>query len=858
MSETTTRPQRRWPLGILAGLVLVAAIGGWSLGRYLRFELPDVNKLEDYSPPVITRVLAGDGALVDTFFEQRRMMLEFGDLPEVFKHALIAVEDANFYDHTGVDVAGVARAVWRNVTAMRRAQGASTLTQQLARNLFLTREKTFRRKFQEMLLAIEIERRYSKDEILRFYCNQVYMGHGRYGLEAAARYYLDKPARELTLDEAALLAGLIQRPEDISPFKNPQRAQRRRDHVLARMVAEGFLAPDQAEAARQAPIPNVPGAGERDTAPYFVEQVRRWLKQEYGDSSLYRAGLEVRTTLDPRLQAYANEAVEQGLRELDRRQGWRGVQQRVPPEADLLTWDAESWRTAPRAGEVVDGVVLTAERGRYEVRVAQLRGRLEPEDLAWTSQGGKPASFEPGDLLRVRLTSVHDDGTAELALEQEPLVEAALVALDPATGAVRALVGGFDFERSEFDRAVQARRQTGSAFKPFVFAAALAEGLTLADSLVDEPTVFLDPRQPVPYLPKNYTNQYYGAVTLRRALEKSANVATVRLLDKVGTNAVIETSRRLGISSGLRPYASLALGSFEISLLELTSAFGTFANNGVRVEPHLVEEVLDRSGSTLFRKEPEIRDAVGPQIAYLMTRVMEGVITDGTGRAAASLGRALAGKTGTTDDYTDAWFVGYAPDLAVGVWVGFDEKKSLGKRETGAGAALPIWTGFMRRALEHLPDREFERPERISVVVIDRQTGLRANPAASCSEPFSEVFVSGTEPTAYCSRAAHARLRLPYLFHGYPLTEQGELEIPERELLDLLENEPQVYLADGGARLEFPAPEGLVSLPLQVTPGGGGPPLSESMLAALAEQEEDPTRWVGTDGRQAAVVLFRN
>jgi penicillin-binding protein 1A len=848
--------QRRWQLAAFGGLVVFAAIAGASLGYTMRLELPNVSGLEDYAPPVISQVLASDDAIVDTFYEQQRVMIAHDQIPDTFRQALVAVEDADFYEHAGIDMGGILRAAWANLRSLRRAEGGSTLTQQLARSLFLHPEKTYRRKLQEMLLATEIERQYAKEEILTFYCNQVYVGHGRYGLEAASRYYFGKPAYELELAEAAMIAGLIQRPEALSPFKNPERAESRRRHVLDRMQKVGYIDEKTADEAGAVPLPtraNHP----RKVAPYFVEEVRRWLKKRYGDQGLYRSGLEVRTTLDPRMQTIANAAMDAGLRELDRRQGWRGGTGRVPDGEDPSTWRPASWNRAPLVGDVSDGIVTDVEGDVATVRVGDWSGSLGREETAWTARHGRRAQFTAGDIVRVRVKDVDEDGTAVLSLEQEPLVEAALVALEPSTGAVRALVGGFDFERSEFDRAVQARRQTGSAFKPFVFAAALDKGFTLSDTLVDEPTVFLDPRQPTPYLPRNYTKEYYGAVTLRRALEKSANVATVKLLNLVGSHEVIEVARRLGITSDLRPYASLALGSFEVSLLELTSAYGTFANQGVRVEPHLVEEVRDRSGALLFRIEPEVADAVSPEIAHLMNRMMTGVITDGTGRAAASLGFPLAGKTGTTDFNTDAWFIGYSSELVVGVWVGFDTKKSLGSRETGALAALPIWREFMQRLYKTDKPGDFAGSGKTKFVVVDRNTGLRASPSAGCPR-MSEVFVAGTEPTRYCSRAAHQRLRLPYAFHRFPIDERGRLVIPDLDLQELLADEPLIYLSEGDTRLDYYGDDGVVSVPIEIGPGGGEEPLSEAILEKLAELEEDPENWLGTDGRRARVEIFGN
>jgi len=843
-----TSPRRHWPYLLLGALVLLAAVCGASLGYFMRFDLPDVRALEDYRPPEMSRVLAADGSQVGTFAEERRILIRYGEIPPVFQRALIATEDANFYGHTGIDFKGIARALWRDVSSMSLAQGASTLTQQLARNLFLHPDKTIRRKLQEAFLALEIERQFTKQEILGFYCNQIYMGHGRWGLEAAARYYFGKTARELSLAEAATLAGVIQRPEALSPFKHPDRALRRRGYVLRRMVDEEFLSPHEAAAAEQEPLGASTKRRQEQIAPYYIEEVRRWIQEHYGSSSLYREGLEVRTTLDRQLQRFANESMDLGLRQLDKRQGWRGVAGRIPRDEDPLTWSPPSWERGVETGRVLDGVVVALGPDGARVRVGAHEGRLGSEEIAWTKQEDPAKLLASGDIVRVRLVALDDAGGAELKLEQEPLAEAALIAIEPATGAVRALVGGFDFERSEWDRAMQSRRQTGSAFKPLIYAAALASGLTLTDTLLDEPTVFLDPRKPEPYQPENYTNRYYGTITLRTALEKSSNIATVKLLDQVGYSAVIETARRLGIGGDLQPFPSLALGVFGSTLMELTAAYGTFGNQGVLVEPHLVEEVLDSDGSLVERVEPAVRDAVGPQIAYLMNRVLSGVITDGTGRAAARLGYPLAGKTGTTDNNTDAWFIGYSPSLAVGVWVGFDEPTSLGSRETGALAALPIWQAFMERAMETLPAPEFERPPGMTIVSIDRATGLKANLNADCGQTISEVFITGTEPTEYCSADHHRLLELPYAFQRYALDEQGELMIPANQLEALLREETSVYLVRGEQRLETYTRDGAISLPFRLVPAEESQPVPVRL-----REKYDVSEWIGKDGRIARV-----
>jgi penicillin-binding protein 1A len=841
--------KRRWPYAVLGAGIVVAVISGVVLGQVMQFDLPDVRALEDYNPPVMTSVLASDGSLVESFAEERRILIEYRDVPPAFLQALIATEDSNFHNHPGFDLKGIIRALWSDLRHMKMKQGASTLTQQLARNLFLHRDKTIRRKLQEVVLALEIERQYTKQEILHFYCNQIYMGHGRYGLEAASRHYFGKSAIELTLTESTTLAGLIQRPNSISPLRNPQRALERRNYVLRRMAEEGYLSMTAASEAAGLPLEVSQQHTQLNTAPYFVEDVRRWLQEEYGSSSLYKEGLEVSTTLDQRLQEIANRAMDLGLRQLDRRQGWRGVTRRVQKGDDPLSWESEGWEAGIDVNAVYDAVVLEVDATRARVRVAGYEGTLGPDEVKWTGKTKPDAVLGAGDIIRARVLSIDDSGGATFSLEQEPLAEAALVAIDPATGEVLALSGGFDFDRSEFNRATQAKRQNGSAFKPFVYSAGLGEGWSLAHTLVDEPTVFLDRRLPDPYQPENYTNKYYETVTLRTALEKSANIATVKLLTKIGYRPVIDSARRLGIRSDLRPYPSLALGSFEVTLLELTSAYGAFANQGVLVAPHLVREVRNRDGALVTTIEPEINDAVSPEIAYLMNRVLSGVISDGTGRAASALGPHLAGKTGTTDNNTDAWFVGYSPNLAVGVWVGFDEPRSLGSRETGAMAALPIWRTFMEGALGVRPAEEFPVPPDITVVSIDRHTGLKANYRAGCESVISEVFIRGTEPTEYCTHEHHTLLDFPYPFQDYRLTERGSLAIPANRLDTLLDSEVDVFLVDGGTRLEAYTPQGRYTLNLEVLPAMAERPWPTRLNARF-----DRSEWVGLDGRVARIT----
>jgi len=744
---------RRWI--VLGSFALSAAVFGSTAGYFVRLDMPDLRSLEDYVPPEMTRILARDGSEIASFATEKRIVLRDADIPDSFRHALIASEDSRFADHAGIDPIGGLRALWSDLRRRRFAEGASTLTMQLAGNLFLDRSKrTVRRKAQEVFLAMEIERNFTKQEILRMYANQVYFGHGLHGLEAASRYYFGKTARALTTGESATLVGLLPRPASYSPVRNLSRATERRDLVLRRMVDEGYLAAREADRLVAEPIVLSRREESDALAPHFVEGVRRALHESYGSGSLYRGGLVVETTLDPRLQAFANEAVERGLRRFDER------------------------------------------------------------------KGGRP--------------------------------EVALIALDPTSGKVLAHVGGRDYAHSEYDRATQARRQTGSLFKPFVYATALSRGWTLADTLVDEPTVFLDPRRPVPYQPENFSRRYYETITLRTALEKSANIATVKLLEQVGCDPVIETARRLGVRSRLRPYPSLALGAFELTLLEVTSAYGAFANQGLLMEPHWIEEARDRSGRTLHRARPRVTEAVSPQVAYLMNRALTGVIRRGTGHAAGEvLSHTLAGKTGTTDDYTDAWFVGYSPHLAVGVWVGHDVPRSLGEAETGGRAALPIWIEFMRRALLGAADEAFAVPPGITTVPIDPRTGERPSLEAGCTEYRAEVFIEGTEPSEICSTGLHRKLSLPYPFQPFPLDADGALMIPRDRLEPLLTQEEDVMLDAASGMLLLIGREGVTPIPVSVLS-----PNDEDDRRLPDTLREEAEGWVGTDGRAARVVWF--
>ena len=753
-------------IGCVAGALL-----GWTVAQFLH--IPQVDQLTAFRPASATRVLAADGSTLANFAIERRIVLKPEEIPDNLKLAIVAIEDADFYTHGGVDPAAILRAVFYSIKEGRLGArgGASTLTQQLARNFFQMRERTVKRKVREWLLAIDIEKRLSKDQILTLYANLIYLGHGAYGVEAASRLYFAKPARELTLPEAALLAGMIQNPERRwSPIRNPEGALSRRNHVLQRMFELGFISREQYRTAIEAPLDASLHRQRIQVGSYFVETIRQRIEQSYGTDSLYSAGLEVHTTLDPTLQRNAESAVREGLVALDMSLGYRRPRNLLEQNlaASPEEYEPPSWADAElEPGGMVTGVVTGVERKSARIRIPGREARLPLSGAKWTRTSSLKRILREGDIVLARLPeTLPGEGVLEVGLLQEPALEAALVAMDNRTGAVRALVGGFDFHRSEFNRAIQAKRQCGSAFKPFVYLTAFQQGFTPADTLLDAPYLLPDAEGNLTYCPKNYYPQYFGITTLRRALELSYNATAVKLQQLVGGDAVVDTARRFGITTPLHPYATLALGALEVRLLDLVSAYAGIANLGEAPRPLMITEVLDQDGTTLERAYPSLQPALPPAVTYLMVHVLRGVVVRGTGIAARKLPAHLAGKTGTTDDYTDAWFIGFTPRLTLGVWVGRDLKQPIGKRMTGARAALPIWIRFMERYLEGLDEASLEEdfpvPAGVVFSPVDWKTGLRAIP--SCPTVVLESFLDGTEPTQSCSEEWHRIIEEPWPF----------------------------------------------------------------------------------------------
>jgi penicillin-binding protein 1A len=738
---------------VVTALFAATIIGGALLGVFLAFEsdLPQVTSLEEFQPNIITQVFASDGSVVGEFAIEKRVVVAFRDIPPVLRNAIVAVEDEDFWKHIGINPWRIPGAALANLRSGRYSQGFSTLTMQLTRLLFLTPEKTPERKIKEVILAFQIEKNFTKEEIFTLYCNQVYFGHGNYGVEAASRFLFGKPVKDLTLEEAALVAGIAQSPTRQSPIENPERALQRRNHVLDRMADEKYVSREEADAAKLKPIALRMRRDPPSIAPHFLEEVRKYLEREYGSQRIYQGGLRVYTTLEPRAQRAAVRSLREGLRSIDRRA--RGF---VKPEASVLTPEGllpeplhlDEWDWPFAVGDVVRGVVVASDRASAVVQIGDYRGRLLAADVAWTRRTSLADVLPRGALAPFRILALSDAGgrrEARLRLEQEPKVEGALLALDVRTGAVRAMVGGYDFEHSKFNRATQAMRQVGSAFKPIVYAAALETlGYTPATILVDSPLSFPNPWDGSVWSPQNYDGAFMGPIPLRRAVEQSRNIPAVRTLQAVGLEKGIEYARRLGLAGELPPYLPIALGAGEATLLEMTAAFATFANQGLRMKPFLIERITDREGNVIEQTLPRATDALRADTAFILTSLLRGVAEHGTAARARRLRRPIAGKTGTTNDFTDAWFIGYEASLAAGVWVGFDEKKdSLGPRADGGSIALPIWMDFWAAVTADRPIEDFPIPGNVVFVPVD-EMGHAAAPGAPGVH--MESFVAGTEP----------------------------------------------------------------------------------------------------------------
>ena len=627
--------------------------------------------------------------------------------------------------------------------------GASTLTQQLTRKLFLTDDKTPERKIKEAILAIQIEKRYTKREIFTLYCNQMYFGHGVYGVEAASRLYFGKSAKDVSIEEAALIAGILQGNVRQSPYVNRDAAMRRRNYTLGRMADVGYLTPAQSEELKKKPIvvrPDPPGQSS-SAAPYFLEEVRRELEGRYGAKQLYENGLSIQTAIDLRLQEASAQALNDGLRRIDKRRGFRKPRRNAIAEGHTIeSFRQPRWDRPMTAGQIVPAVVTAVDGTAIQLRVSNMRVTVDKKGYAWTNKPSPAQLVTRGDLVETRLLTLGDStSSATGTLEQTPEVEGAVLIIDNRTGQIMTMVGGYSFDRSKFNRATQAYRQVGSAFKPFVYTAAIDSGYTPVTMLMDTPVSFPGGAGQPAYAPLNYDHQFEGPITLRRALEQSRNVPAVRLMDQLGPNQVISYARRLGLESPLPPYLAVALGAAEATLVEMTSAYSVYPNQGVRMRPYSVLKVSDREGNVLEENRPEPKDAIRADTAFVMTNILRGVVQRGTAGRAAALNWPIGGKTGTTDDYTDAWFIGFDPDITIGVWAGYDQKRSMGPAGTGADSALPIWMEIMKAWIATRTEPPtFEAPGNIVFVSVDRGSGnpaLEGTPGA-----IQESFISGTQP----------------------------------------------------------------------------------------------------------------
>jgi penicillin-binding protein 1A len=736
----------------LAILLLLAIVTGTLAGLLLVFsvDLPQIHDLERYRPSTTTDLYDVKGRVIGSFALERRVVVNYDDFAPILIKAVISIEDKNFDSHWGINVFRIAGALWHDLRSHGRAQGASTLTMQLARNLFLSADRTAARKAQEAYLAIQIERAFTKQQIFTLYGNQIYLGSGMYGFEAASQFYFSKHAKDLTLTEAALLAGMPKGPAAYSPLINPEKALRRRNLVLSEMEGDGVITHVQAEQARNAPLGLHVNQREMSVAPWFQEEVRRELEKRFGTEQVHEAGLRVETTLDLDLQKAANRALGDGLAAYERRHGWKGKLENVLANGVALgEYKHPDWATAWRPGDYVHALVTRVLPLEIRARVGANEIIMLPEDWAWTGQHYADALVKPGDVIYVHLQDNQESTTRRATLEQDSGAQGAILAMDNTTGDVLAMVGGRDYALSEFNRATQAERQTGSSFKPYVYTTAIEEGAKPDDIIVDAPVSFGS------YTPHNYENDYKGAMTLANAFAESRNVPAVKLAARVGIHKVVDMAHHFGVTSNIPAYLPIALGAAEITLEEQVQSYAVFPNDGIRVKPRLVRKVSNADGIALWQDSPSVDEIVSQQTARTMMTLLRGVTAHGTGAAVAQMKHPLGGKTGTTSDYTDAWFLGFSPSITCGVWVGYDSRESLGEKETGARAALPIWMEVMKVAIAGKDDEHFLGDE-------DQNPMLRAEatPPAAHGSP---VPSSTSVPSRPATRAGGPANPIPAL-----------------------------------------------------------------------------------------------
>ncbi len=742
-------------------LVLSSILIGGIAGGYVAIArgIPSIDELKNYQAAGGTKIYADDDILIGELKAEKGIFVSIDVIPKHMIHAVVAVEDARFFRHKGIDYIAIVRAIIKDIMHASLKEGGSTITQQLAKVVFLSSEKTIKRKLLEAALAFKIEKNLSKQEILELYLNKVYFGHGAYGLEMAARTYFGKSAKQLNLAEAAILTGLVKAPTTYSPFNDLARAKVRQNTVLGRMEEEGYITKQDRENAYNQPLSLSSHKKGVEANNYFVEYIRKYLEERYGEEAVYKTGLKAYTTLNRAMQLSAANSMQSGLREVDKRRGWRGAidtKKGIDIEKELKTREMMT-TVINNPGDIYTGLVLKVTAQEATIKTRGVLGKLSIKDALWASRTlsksgsvkvlknfGLDQILAPGDIVRVSIKAIQKN-IVTLALEQDPEVEGALVAVEPYTGFIRAMVGGYDFSRSDFNRAVMAKRQPGSSFKPIIYAAAMDHGFTPASLIVDEPVTYSGGPKGN-WTPENYDHKYYGPTRLREALTYSRNVVTIRLVDAIGLDALMNFTRTIGISADMPRNLSIALGSFSITPLDMAMAYNVFASNGMKSNPIALKYVTDSKGRILETNEPEPQQVISPQTAFLITSMMEDVVKYGTGWRAKALGRPVAAKTGTTNDYKDAWFVGYTSSLVASVWVGFDNAKTLGPQETGGKAAAPIWTMFMSSAVKGEPEG-FTHPEGIVSLSIDPKTGLLAMDDSGMKEYFRE----GTQPNEYAA-----------------------------------------------------------------------------------------------------------
>ncbi len=756
----------KWSLWLVVSIVVLGAAATAGVFLYLSKGLPKISSLTDYHPSVITTVYSDDNQKIAEFYKERRVVVPLDRIPKQLQQAFIAAEDSRFYKHRGIDLFSIVRAFFKNLEAGTIVQGGSTITQQVTKSFLLTPERSYERKIKEAILAYRIDKSFSKEDILYLYLNQIYLGHGAYGVQAASENYFGKSVDELDLAECAILAGLPQAPSRYSPFHYPERARQRQIYVLNRMEAEGFITNEEASEAINKILDIQPRRNwYLEKVPVYTEDIRRYVEKKYGADALYTQGLKVYAAVNVGMQKVARDEIQKGLKALDRRQGYRGPLETLDPdEIESFSIElAKEKALQPLApGIQAKGVVIDVDdkAGKVTVRIGDERGVINIKDMRWARKPNialtsaqarlrRPSqALSVGDVILVEAKEKDPESEIwKLDLDQVPEVQAALVCIEAGTGLVKTMLGGRDFLQSQFNRAVQSRRQPGSAFKPVIYAAALDKGYTPASMIIDSPIVFKDEEHDFTWKPKNYGKKFYGPTLMREALAKSRNVVTIKILQDIGIDYVIDYTRKLGIESELSRDLSIALGSSGVSLLEIVQAYSIFANQGFAVQPAFITKIEDRHGNILEEMSPVRRKVIDASTAYIMTSLMEGVVKFGTGQRVRALGRPVAGKTGTTNNLYDAWFVGYTPRFITGVWVGYDRERPLGRGETGSRAASPIWLGYMKRVLEKEPVRVFQVPEGIVFAKIDAKTGKL--PIPESNKTIFECFKEGTAPTEY-------------------------------------------------------------------------------------------------------------